>query len=421
MPSSTRRNTRLALAPRVAAVAALAGGCATDPADPTFGETESAATVAQQATTGGCSTAVVIGLSRQIADEIACDLPDQFVDFTAPGIVLTSNAVLPYLQAGAALDIQTVAKTRTVRINSAFRTPPQQFLLRQWFLAGKCGITAAATVGRSNHESGRALDLSGYSLSAMTSNDYAHSVPGDDPHFDHVDSLDLRGQDIRAFQRLWNRNHPDDVIGVDGLYGPATETRLRAAPATGFPVGAMCAATPPPPMPDEARANLVSISGADRAPPSSAITYRIGLVNSGGVAWPATTRLIVADGSSELRAPSWISASEIAAVGTSIGIREVAWFDVEVMTPAVTEDTTIVEQLALSDGARTFGDNIQLALTIVPDVVVPESGDGSEPTDEEGEAIPPDFGSATGGCSSSGGHAGLGIALVGLARRRRRR
>ncbi len=416
MPSSTHRIARFGLAPRVAAAAALACGCATDLE---LGETQSSATVADQVSTTGCSTAVVLGLSRQIADEIACAMPNQFIDFSGPGIVLTSNAVLPYLQIGAATDIKTVAQTRTVQVNSAFRTPPQQYLLRQWYLAGKCGITAAATVGTSNHESGRALDISGYSLSTMTANDYAHSVPGDDPHFDHVDSLDLRGQDIEAFQRLWNRNHPEDRIDEDGVYGPITEARLKSAPATGFPVGAMCS-TKPPPAPDERRADLVSIAGTDRAPPSTSITYQVTILNSGNVEWPASTRLIITDGTSDLQAPSWTSGSEIATLGRVIGPRQVAVLDIEVFTPAVTEETVIVEQLSLSDGAATFGDDIRLALTVVPDAVEPESGDGSEPTTDEGEAFPPDFGEATGGCSSGGSTGWLALALVALIFPRRR-
>ena len=33
----------------------------------------------------------------------------------------------------------------------------------------------------------------------------------------------LRGADVLAFQRLWNRNHPGDAIDEDGLYGPAVD------------------------------------------------------------------------------------------------------------------------------------------------------------------------------------------------------
>lgn len=417
-----------ALAPRVAALAALACGCATD--ELSFDEVSSNATVAQQAAAGGCSTAVVLGLSRQIADEVSCAMPNAFMAFSHPNIILTSNAVLPYLQAGARTDLMTIAQTRTVQVNSAFRTPPQQYLLRQWYLEGKCSIAAAATVGRSNHESGRALDLSSYSLSTMTANDYAHSVPGDDPHFDHVDSLDLRGEDISAFQRLWNRNNPGDQITVDGLYGPQTETRLRNAPATGFPLGADCSPSVPTTPPDptnpnppaaDRRAELVSMNGADRAPPGSRLTYQFGIANFGNVEWPSSTKLVVADGSSELRASSWISGSVITTLGAAISVREVAMIQLEIETPDVTEETVFNERLTLSDGGEQFGE-ILFALTVVPGNVEPESSDGSEPITEDGEAIPPDFGSASGGCSSGGGNAGwFGVLLALLAMRFGRR
>ena len=35
----------------------------------------------------------------------------------------------------------------------------QQYLLYRWFQLGRCGITAAAVPGNSNHESGRAIDV----------------------------------------------------------------------------------------------------------------------------------------------------------------------------------------------------------------------------------------------------------------------
>src|SRR5262249_27193003 len=49
-----------------------------------------------------------------------------------------------------------------------------------------------------------------------------------------------RGIDVRAFQRLWNRNNPGDKIAEDGEWGPQTETRMKKSPASGFPIGAQC-------------------------------------------------------------------------------------------------------------------------------------------------------------------------------------
>jgi hypothetical protein len=59
-------------------------------------------------------------------------------------------------------------------------------------------------------------------------------------HYDFVGqgAVNLRGLSVKAFQRLWNRNHPEDPIGEDGAYGTETEKRLARAPIGGFPKGA---------------------------------------------------------------------------------------------------------------------------------------------------------------------------------------
>ena len=150
------------------------------------------------------------------------------------------------------LDLYDAAASGTgaIEVTSAFRTVVQQYLLRRWFELGRCGITAAAEPGGSNHESGRALDVSNYStwLSALEGQGWSHDVPGDPVHFDHLDSPDIRGADVLAFQRLWNRNAPDDPITADGAYGPETEARVKRAPAEGFGIGAACATRLAPPV-----------------------------------------------------------------------------------------------------------------------------------------------------------------------------
>jgi hypothetical protein len=222
--------------------AALAGGCGLDDGEPEISEASSALAVSDFITSS-CTTAVVIGLSNQIADEVSCMNPASLTRFAAgSGITITSNAVLPFLAANAKADLQAVG---SVQVNSAFRTVAQQFLLLEWFNRGRCGITAAAAVGRSNHESGRAVDLANASarVTAMANHNWSHDVPGDPVHFDHLSSADIRGRDTLAFQRLWNRNHPGDRIAEDGAYGPQTEARLRQSPATGFATGASCGAS----------------------------------------------------------------------------------------------------------------------------------------------------------------------------------
>jgi hypothetical protein len=220
------------------------GGCA---GEPEIGTHSAAATVAD-VIDDGCSTSVVIGLSRQIADEVGCMAPDTLVTLAeGDGITFSGSAVLPYLTPEARTDLYAAVAARggTLQINSAYRTVVQQYLLYRWYQQGRCGITAAATPGGSNHESGRALDVGNYGdwIAALGAHGWSHSVPGDPVHFDHLASPDLRGMDVHAFQRLWNRNHPEDLIAEDGDYGPQTEARLRAAPTEGFATGT-CADDP---------------------------------------------------------------------------------------------------------------------------------------------------------------------------------
>src|SRR5512135_1368283 len=191
----------------------LASGCVAS--EPDMSEIESASTVGDYVGSS-CTTAVVIGLSKQIADEVACEHPNNgLTPFSAsPTLQITSNAVLAYLQADAKADIVKASQSGTLQVNSALRTVVQQYLLYQWYQQGRCGIAIAATPGTSNHEGGRAVDLANYSsvITLMANHGWAHDVPGDDVHFDHTASPDVRGEDVKAFQVLWNANHPNDQI-----------------------------------------------------------------------------------------------------------------------------------------------------------------------------------------------------------------
>ncbi len=384
-------------------------GCATSD-DPEFGVTESAVSVASYTTTG-CSTSVVIGLSKQIAEEVGCMSPGSLVEFApSANLRITSNAVLPFLHSGAKTDLEGVAANHIVQINSAFRTVAQQYLLYRWYQLGRCGITAAATPGRSNHESGRAVDLSNYSslVSAMSARGWAHDVPGDPVHFDHLSSTDIRGKDILAFQRLWNRNNTADKISEDGSYGPQTEARLRAAPATGFTNGATCGER-------VQGANVVMIEGPDKLAPGAKGHYAITVANTGTVDWPASTKLVVAGGTpSELYDPAtWVSDTQVGTIGSDIGAGAQGIIELDVLAPNVTEETPAFTQLALSDGTTQIG-TINIALTVTPNGDEDTSGDADDENDEGADAA--------GGCSAGGN--GSWVALLAplavLLRRRRR-
>lgn len=382
------------------------GGCGISDDDVDYSQTEQYASVGSYITTS-CSTASVLGLSKQIAEEISCANPTSLTRFVAGGnLQITSNAVLPYLSATGKADLTAVSQTRVVQVNSAFRTVAQQYLLYQWYQRGRCGIPIAATPGRSNHESGRALDLQNYSslITPMANRGWSHDIPGDPVHFDHRASPDIRGRDVLAFQRLWNRNHPNDKIAEDGAYGPSTESRLRQAPGEGFPIGPTCTT-------GTRDADVVAVNGPDRVPPNHRVHYAVTIKNSGTVAWPATTKLRLKVGSSSpLYDASWTSQTVITTLGAQIAAGKSGTLDFDVMTPDTVDELPVFQELVLDDGGTKFGD-IELALTVVP---------GADPNGEsaEGDDMGDDI---EGGCNASGGSTGaLAILLMAGLRRRRR-
>ncbi|MFP6686874.1 MAG: M15 family metallopeptidase [Polyangiaceae bacterium] len=206
-----------------------------------------AGTVAQ-ALSRGCSTLIVGGLSQQIIAESNCLDPDTYVRVPSLPNMTFGNAVFPYLKRGAhdALIAAVRRAPRTImRVNSMLRTVAQQYLLYAWHREARCGISLAALPGRSNHESGEALDVSRPERwrKRLGRQGFRWLGPRDRWHFDYVRgdrSGSDRHVDIEAFQRLYNRNRPERPIAVDGDFGPATERALREAPAAGYPVGAVC-------------------------------------------------------------------------------------------------------------------------------------------------------------------------------------
>ena len=405
-PGSAIATTRLhAALPALAMLAA----CGVETGDPATGEVSSASTVASFITTS-CTTSVVIGLSTQIADEIGCMSPGSLVRFsTGSGITFTSNAVLPFLAPNAKTDLQAVGN---VQLNSAFRTIAQQYLIVQWFNMGLCGITATAPVGQSNHESGRAVDLQNASseITAMANHGWAHDVSGDPVHFDHLSSADISGKDTLAFQRLWNRNHPSDLISEDGIYGPQTESRLKQSPATGFATGPSCTTT----LARVPGSEVVAIDGPDRMAPRTRAHYRVTINNTTGVDWPATTRLVVADGSASplYDAASWTSPAEVGAIGVAIPAGSQGVVELDVAAPDAGAPTPLATELALTDGTTRVG-TVALAVTVAPGAAAGQSADGGDLLD----------GVVSGGCAAGGGGSAGWLALLpaALVMRRRRR
>ena len=211
------------------------------------GEGVSSGTV-QGAADSSCATASVKGLSAQIIAEANCKSPDAFAAVPSlPNLQAGSNVFL-HLEKPARDALVSALKAhpdKTMTVNSALRTVAQQYLLYRWYQTGSCGISLAAKPGNSNHETGLALDVDQYSSwkSALSGKGFSWLGGSDPVHFDYVGSgaQDHRGLDVLAFQRLWNRNHPEDEIAEDGDWGPSTESRMKKSPAAGFPKGASCA------------------------------------------------------------------------------------------------------------------------------------------------------------------------------------
>jgi MYXO-CTERM domain-containing protein len=386
----------------------VASGCV-ESDDENLSEVQSSVTVATYVTSS-CSTSTVLGLSRQIADEVGCALPEGLQRLTLGGnLQSTGNAVLPYLSAKGKAALEAVAADRVVQINSAFRTVAQQYLLSEWDRMNRCGIPIAASPGTSNHESGRALDLANYSvlIGAMGAKGWAHDVPGDPVHFDHLSSPDIRGQDVAAFQRLWNRNHPEDPIEVDGDYGTNTAQRIRMSPAEGFEKGADCGG---------ARGmEVVSVDAPDRVGPQIRFKVTMKFRNSGVLEWPKTTHLHLLTGATtKLHDPSWESTEVITTLAAPVPPGGTGMMEFYVTTPMTDVEVPIFEEMTFDDAGNKFGD-VQLAFTVVPGLGEGESGEGSEIPENDIE----------GGCSTSGG-SGSGLAflllgLVGITGRVRRR
>lgn len=189
-----------------------------------------------------CTTESVKGLSQQLIDEMNCIKPGLMESIGGITNLNLYSAVFPYLQSSAARGLrQVVANQGTLTISSALRTVPQQYLLYRWYQLGRCNIGLAAKPGNSNHNGGLAIDTPDYNAwrTRFTSQGWRWLGSSDPVHFERTGE-DVRSISVLAFQRLWNRNNPQDQIAEDGDYGPQTEARLKSSPSGGFMRGPSC-------------------------------------------------------------------------------------------------------------------------------------------------------------------------------------
>ncbi len=331
----------------------------------------SAQTVANVAARGECSTAGVVGVSRQLVDTQICMFPGVFVN-VAPhaGVTLSESRIFSLAQASARTALWNAAAVTPIRINSMFRTLADQYVL---YHSGGCGL--AATPGNSNHETGIAVDLANWSAAqrAMTNAGCRHPYPGsDDVHFDCPGS-DRRADSVRAFQRLWNVNNTGDRIDEDGAYGPMTAARVARSPAGGF-ARAGCATTPTTPAYD---ATLVTVSCPREARsgerPVAYVEYR----NTGTTTWSAPGTRLGTTGPRDHRGTffdmeNWVGPTRPSAVDRDTAMGAVGRFSFVLNIPEVDADRTISETYGLvQEGTTWFGpadDAVRCAVLVHPRV-----------------------------------------------------
>ncbi|WP_310429218.1 peptidoglycan-binding protein [Chamaesiphon sp. VAR_48_metabat_135_sub] len=210
---------------------------------------------------GNCSTASVRKLSLQIIAEMNIIIPNVLVSFDDLNIDSATPAVNLYLQPGAKDALRRVirAKGESLTITSAYRTVAQQHLLFSWYKQGKCGISLAATPGKSNHEDGLAIDVPDPAnatwRSELEDEDWDHLGDNDRFHFTYRGGgrNDIGDIGVKAFQRLWNKSNPGDLITVDGDFGSQTAARMNRSPAAGFPTARLLKLVNPPLQGDDVR------------------------------------------------------------------------------------------------------------------------------------------------------------------------
>jgi N-acetylmuramoyl-L-alanine amidase len=190
-----------------------------------------------------CSTTVVHELDRQLIFKMNSIEPGSLVSFADLNVVLVDEAVWPYLQASAKGALEKALVDRGVRleVNSAYRTIAQQLILFDHKNNNRCGITAAAPPGGSNHQSGLALDIEdpdGWEL-FLERFGWQRLGAFDPMHFDFVGggTKDIGSISVLAFQKLWNENNPTNLLEEDGNFGSMTDTSLAESPTEGFPKG----------------------------------------------------------------------------------------------------------------------------------------------------------------------------------------
>ncbi|MCA9600858.1 MAG: D-alanyl-D-alanine carboxypeptidase family protein [Myxococcales bacterium] len=305
-----------------------------------------------------CTTSGLEGLTGQLVELHLCMFPEQVVEAANPNIVPTAARVNLLFTAETLAALNQAAASLQLQVNSAFRSLADQFVL---YHSGACG--AAALPGRSNHQSGLAVDLANWSaaLGAMTAAGCKHPLPNTDAvHFD-CPGPDMRSASVLVFQRLWNANNPADPISEDGSYGPQTADRVGRSPAGGFASNGC----------DTVGMNMTGAewaAGVVAAAPSLDIAFTmargetrdvtIELSNSGSATWDGSVKLVTSaprGRESAFRGNDWLSTTEVAAVEASVTTGGNHRFEFTITAPDVPGHYD--EHFTLRQGDATwFGD-----------------------------------------------------------------
>jgi N-acetylmuramoyl-L-alanine amidase len=189
-----------------------------------------------------CSTYSVRGLDDQIIAQMNKISPGLLVRIDdINNVKLADAAVHPWMQPAAKVCLQkaVAARGKQIIINSSLRTLAGQMLLYQHYQNRRCGITAAATPGKSNHNNASAIDIEDSAgwRPVLQANGWRWLGAFDPMHYDcnapGIKSINSIA--VQAFQQLWSIVNPADKLAADGAFGPATASRLRFSPAEGFP------------------------------------------------------------------------------------------------------------------------------------------------------------------------------------------
>ena len=199
----------------------------------------------QRAITTGqsCNTSGVKGISMQILGVLKETSGDRELVSCEDLVESTGESTLPYLQPAARRALQSAVEEmgEKLKLNHAYRTVAQQLVLYNFYQARKCDIPLAVAPGTSPHELANAIDIKENARwrAVLRRHNWRWRGDADPAHFTYIGSGvngRLRTESVRAFQRLWNRFNPDDLIEEDGIYGEKeTGPRLRKSPVDGWP------------------------------------------------------------------------------------------------------------------------------------------------------------------------------------------